>query len=56
MMSTSKRPKNALSHGIYASDVVLAWENEKDFNDLHESLRNEFCPDGASEEALAFAS
>jgi hypothetical protein len=53
-MSTSKRPKNALSHGIYASDVVLAWENEKDFNDLHEALRNEFCPDGASEEAAVF--
>jgi hypothetical protein len=27
----SKRPKNALSHGLYASDVVLNWESENDF-------------------------
>jgi hypothetical protein len=53
-MSNSKRPKNALSHGLYASDVVVAWENEQDFNDLHDSLREEFGPEGASEEAAVF--
>jgi hypothetical protein len=53
-MSNSKRSKNALSHGLYARDVVLAWENEQDFKDLHDSLREEFCPEGASEEAAVF--
>jgi hypothetical protein len=53
-VSNVKRPKNALSHGLYASDVVLAWENEQDFKDLRESLRGEFCPDGASEEEAVF--
>jgi hypothetical protein len=33
------RPKNALAHGLYASDLVLAWENEQDFVDLYQSIR-----------------
>ena len=53
-MSGSDRPKNALSHGVYASDVVLHWENEQDFRDLLENLRAEFCPNGASEEEAMF--
>ena len=53
-MSTSKRPKNALSHGVYCSDVVLPWENEQLFNDLHQALREEYYPDGVSEEAAVF--
>ena len=53
-MSGSNRPKNALSHGVYASDVVLHWENEQDFRDLLENLRAEFCPNGASEEEAVF--
>jgi hypothetical protein len=43
-----------LSHGVYASDVVLDWENEQDFKDLFENLRAEFCPNGASEEEAVF--
>ena len=38
--------KNALTHGIYAQDIVLPWEIEQDFVDLYEGLRNEFEPDG----------
>jgi hypothetical protein len=53
-MSSSNRPKNALSHGVYASDVVLHWENEQDFKDLLEDVRAEFCPNGASEEDAVF--
>ena len=49
-MSTPKRPKNALSHGVYSSDIVLPWENEKQFNDLHQALREEYYPEGVSEE------
>jgi hypothetical protein len=53
-VSSSNRPKNALSHGVYASDVVLDWENEHDFKDLLENNRAEFCPNGASEEEAVF--
>ena len=53
-MSTSKRPKNALSHGVYSSEVVLPWENEQQFNDLHQALREEYYPDGVSEDAAVF--
>jgi hypothetical protein len=53
-MANPQRPKNALSHGLYASEVVLAWEDEQAFNDLHESLRQEFFPNGPSEDAAVF--
>jgi hypothetical protein len=44
--------KNALSHGAYAQDFVLPWENEQDFVDFHKGLRNELEPDGPSEEEV----
>ena len=50
ILSTSKRPKNALSHGVYSSDIVLAWEKKEEFNDLHQALREEYCPEGVSED------
>ena len=50
-----KRPKNALSHGVYSSDIVLPWENEQQFNDLHQALREEYYPDGVSEEAAVLS-
>ena len=50
MPSKAARPKNALSHGLYASDLVLAWENEQDFVDLHESIRQELNPVGSLED------
>src|SRR4051794_40815136 len=53
-MTTSDRPKNALSHGVYASEVVLPWENKQQFDDLHQALREEYYPDGVSEEAAVF--
>jgi hypothetical protein len=53
-MNSNKRPrtKNALSHGLYASDLVLAWENEQDFLDLHQSIRDELNPEGVSEDLV----
>ena len=48
--SKAARPKNALAHGLYASDLVLAWENEQDFVDLHESIRQELNPVGSLED------
>ena len=53
-MSTSNSSKNALSHGVYSSEVVLPWENEQDFKDLLEELRDELFPNGRSEEEAVF--
>ena len=50
MASKAARPKNALAHGLYASDLVLAWENEQDFVDLHTSIRQELNPVGSLED------
>jgi hypothetical protein len=44
------KSKNALSHGVYSEHVVLPWEDKQEFCDLHEGLRNEWLPDGVSEE------
>jgi hypothetical protein len=49
-MSETK-PKNALSHGAYASDLIFPWEKVEDFKNLHQSLRDELEPDGPAEEA-----
>ena len=53
-MSISQSSKNALTHGFYASDVVLAWENRQEFDALLQAFRDEYCPDGVSEEAAVF--
>ncbi len=50
-MSNTQSSKNALTHGFYASDVVLAGESQQEFDDLLQAYRDEYCPDGASEEA-----
>jgi hypothetical protein len=54
MSNNNSRTKNALTHGYYASDVVLAWENQHDFDDLLQAYRDEYCPDGVSEEEAVF--
>ena len=53
-MSNLKPSKNALSHGLYSSQIVLPWENQQNFDDLLQALREEYCPDGVSEEAAVF--
>ena len=53
-MTTSNSSKNALSHGAYSSQAVLPWENEQEFKDLHEDLREEFFPNSRSEEETVF--
>ena len=42
------------SRGVYSSEVALPWENKQEFNDLHQALREEYYPDGFSEEAAVF--
>ena len=49
-MSKSNPSKNALTHGFYATDVVLPWENQQEFDDLLRRYFDEYCPDGVSEE------
>lgn len=44
------KTKNALIHGVYASDNVLPWESEEDFESVHAELRAEWSPDGRTEE------
>jgi hypothetical protein len=53
-MSNSKSSRNAISHGAYSSQVVLPGENEQEFNDLHESFRDELGPNGALEDETVF--
>jgi hypothetical protein len=42
--------KNALVHGIYASDVLLPGESEEDFTNLYAAIRSDLNPEGALEE------
>jgi hypothetical protein len=52
---SKRQSKNAMKHGLYAADtVVLEWENEQDFIDLHESFRQELDPEGPLQEAEVF--
>jgi hypothetical protein len=53
-LSNPQPSKNALTHGFYASDVVLAGENQQEFDDLLQAYRDEYCPDGVSEEGAVF--
>jgi len=41
--------KNALVHGLYASDIVLEWESEIDFECLFRDLKSEWMPRGRQE-------
>lgn len=47
----SQSSKNAVTHGLYASEVVLPEESQKEFDDLLEAYRDEYCPHGISEKA-----
>lgn len=51
---TNSQSKNALTHGYYASDIVLPSENEQEFEAILQAYSNEYCPDGVSEEAAVF--
>jgi len=39
-----------ITHGLYANDVLLPWDDREEFNALHEALQKEYFPNGASEE------
>src|SRR6266567_4623481 len=44
------RAQNALRHGLYASDILLPWESEKEFMSLYESVKADLAPEGPLEE------
>ena len=50
----TQRPKNALVHGVYASDVILPWEKRQSFYDLLNGLRRDYQPNGTFEDDIVF--
>ncbi len=51
---SNSQSKNAFTHGYYVSDIVLPKESQQDFEALLKAYRDEYCPDGVSEEAAVF--
>ena len=51
-MRSKPKTKNALSHGLYANDLVLAWENEQDFMDLYQGIRRQLRPNGTLQDEV----
>lgn len=45
-----KKPPSKIAHGLYAKDLLLPWDDRKEFDALHNDLKKEFFPSGASEE------
>ena len=43
-------PKNALVHGVYASEIILPWESAEEFELLHAGLTLDWSPQGRTEE------
>ena len=46
----SKKADNALTHGLYAREAVLPWENPEAFAAFHAAIRLELNPAGALED------
>ena len=46
----TNKTDNALTHGLYARESVLPWENPQAFAALHELIREELNPQGILEE------
>ena len=49
-MPNPTAPKDALNHGFYATGAVLYDENQTEYDELLRDLRDEYCPEGRSEE------
>ena len=46
----TKRSKNAITHGVYAQEVVLPWEDAQAFDKLHQEVRRDLKPSGYLQE------
>ena len=50
----TKRCKNAITHGVYAEEVVLPWEDAQAFDKLHQDVRRDLKPSGYLQEQKVF--
>ncbi len=51
----TKRSQNALTHGLYARDTLLPWEDPEAFDALHQAIHEELGPSGPLEESAVRA-
>ena len=51
---SNSRTKNALTHGLHSSDVVLPWEKAEDFYEQLKGTREEYMPQGTTENRIVF--
>jgi hypothetical protein len=42
--------KNALCHGVFSNELILPWESPEDLEKLHAAFKDEWKPNGCSEE------
>jgi hypothetical protein len=47
---TKSQNQNALKHGVFADAVILPGEDPEEFEELHNSLKREWNPDGPTED------
>ena len=48
------RPPSAFKHGGFSKTVLFPWEDADEFEALHRSLKDEWCPSGALEEDAVY--
>ena len=53
-ITDNKSSRNALKHAVYSTDIVLSWESKSEFEALLQALREDYNPQGASEEEAVF--
>jgi hypothetical protein len=53
-ITDNKSSRNALKHAVYSTDIVLSWESKLEFEALHQAFREDYNPQGASEEEAVF--
>src|SRR5262245_13926124 len=46
--------RNVMVHGLYASEIILPWESKKEFEQLHQDLKEEWSPCGRMELETVF--
>ena len=54
LVSAKVGNQNARKHGLYSNYVLYPWEAKDDFNGLHQEFRDEWKPNGCSEEQAVF--
>jgi hypothetical protein len=52
---SKKENKNALKHGVFANAVILPGEDPEEFEELYNSVKREWDPDGPTEDDCVFS-